>query len=312
MDLFLFFLKPPGGFIFYSDFMHRPGKNSHFHITAENTLQKFLLESLTHESKTTIKSLLAHKQVALNGKPVSRFDTPLHPGDELEIFFDKRTVSFYHPLLKIIYEDAAILVVEKASGLLSMATERDKEKTAYHLLNDYVKISNPRNHVFILHRLDRDTSGILMFAKNQDVQASLQQNWNEMILERKYVAVIEGQPAKESGTIRSYMAESSNYFVHKSNTAEGKLAITHYQVLKGGRPYSLIELDLETGRKNQIRVHMQENGHPVAGDKKYGARSNPLHRLALHAFKLRFIHPVTHKELCFETPVPSRFKALVK
>lgn len=287
-------------------------RNRSFKVEANHTLLNFLFEALQTESKTTVKSLLAHKQICINGRAVTQFDAPLKPGDEVGVFFDRNSTPFSNPLLKILFEDDSIIVIDKASGLLSMSTERDKEKTAYRILSDYVKKSDPRNHVFILHRLDKETSGIMMFAKNQQVQETLQRNWDEMILERKYVAVVEGRPEKESGTIKSYIAENSAFIVHKATAANGKLAITHYRTLKSGSAYSLLELELETGRKNQIRVHMQEAGHPVTGDKKYGARENPIHRLALHAFKLRFIHPTTRKEINFETPIPGRFKVIVK
>lgn len=289
----------------------RPSRNKNFKVEACNTLLNFLFESLRNESKTTVKSLLAHKQIAVNGKTFTQFDTPLKPGDEVGVYYDKSGMPFSHPMLKLLFEDESIIVVDKASGLLSMSTERDKEKTAYRILSDYVKKSNPRNCIFILHRLDRDTSGIMMFAKSLQVQEILQTNWEQMIRERKYIAVVEGLPDKESGTIKSYIAENSALIVHKATAANGKLAITHYRVVKPGNHYSLVELELETGRKNQIRVHMQELGHPVAGDKKYGAHDNPLRRLALHAFKLRFIHPLSRQEMNFETPTPGRFKTIV-
>lgn len=294
-----------------SGYTPRPSKNRTFNIEADNTLLSFLFESLKNESKTTIKSLLSHKQICINGRSVTQFDAPLHPGDEVKVYFDRNSIPFSHPMLKLLYEDDSLLVVDKAHGLLSMGTNRDKEKTAYHLLSEYVKKNNPRNRIFILHRLDRETSGIMMFAKNQEVQDILQGNWDNMILERKYVAVIEGKLPQDAGTIKSYITENSAFIVHQTNSTEGKLAITHYKVLKSGFSYSLVELELETGRKNQIRVHMQETGHPVTGDKKYGAHSNPIHRLALHAFKLRFIHPITRREINFETPIPpSFFKAV--
>lgn len=287
-------------------------KNQIVEIKAANTLLPFLFDTLKSESKTTVKSLLAHKQVTVNGKAVTQFDAPLKQGDKVGIFFDKGQAVFSHPMLNILYEDEALIVIDKMSGLLSMSTERDKEKTAYRILSDHVKQSNPRNCVFILHRLDRETSGVMMFAKSQKVQELLQKNWDESILERKYVAVVEGQPRETEGTVRSYIAENSAFIVHKATAQTGKLAITHYRVLKANKHYALVELELETGRKNQIRVHMQESGCPVAGDKKYGAKTNPIHRLALHAFKLRFTHPLTHKEMNFETPFPKRFELLVK
>ncbi len=287
-------------------------KNQIVDITSETTLLPFLFETLKSESKTTVKSLLAHKQIVVNGTPNTKFDAPLKPGDKVGIYFDRSHSVLNHSMLNILYEDDSIIVIDKVSGLLSMATERDKEKTAYHILSDHVKQKDPRNCIFILHRLDRETSGIMMFSKSLKVQELLQKNWDRAILERKYIAVVEGQFRQPQGTIKSYLAENSSYTVHTTTANKGKLAITHYRVVKSCGPYSLVELDLETGRKNQIRVHMQESGCPVTGDKKYGAKTNPLHRLALHAYKLRFTHPITHKEMNFETPFPKRFELLVK
>lgn len=286
--------------------------NKKFDVKEKNTLLNFLFEAMSEQSKTTVKSLLSHKQICVNGRATTKFDTPLIPGDTVTIGMDKNVTGFSHPMLNILFEDESLIVIDKMSGLLSMATERDKEKTAYHILSEYVKRTDPRNHIFILHRLDRETSGVMMFAKNLKVQESLQRNWEQAILERKYVAVIEGQPEKPDGQIKSYIAENSAFVVHSASAKDGKLAITNYRILKSNKLYSLIELELETGRKNQIRVHMQELGHPITGDKKYGAKNNPLNRLALHAYKLRFVHPVTRKELNFEMPIPKRFTLLVK
>lgn len=276
------------------------------------TLLDFLFTSLNHLSKTTVKSLLSHRQIAVNGRTTTQFDTLLKPGDKIFIGFDKASQPFSHPQINIVYEDDFLIVIDKAAGLLSMATERIREKTAYHILSDYLKQKDPRNRIFILHRLDRETSGLMMFAKTQEIQETLQNHWEESVLERKYVAVVEGRPLQESGTIKSYITENTAFIVHKTVAEEGKLAITHYRLLKNNSQFSLLELELETGRKNQIRVHMQEIGTPVTGDKKYGARYNPLNRLALHAFKLRFIHPETKKEMNFETPFPKRFLLQVK
>lgn len=293
---------------------HKPSglKNQLISVTSENTLLPFLFESLKNESKTTIKALLAHRQISINGKPERKFDAPLKPGDKVGIHFDRGGIAFSHPMLNILYEDDSLIVIDKMSGLLSMATERDKEKTAYRILSEHVKEKNPRNCVFILHRLDRETSGVMMFAKSLKVQEILQKSWEQSIIERKYIAVVEGQLKQPQGKIQSYIAENSAYIVRTTTASNGKLAITNYQVLRSSGQYSLVELELETGRKNQIRVHMQESGCPIAGDKKYGAKTNPIHRLALHAFKLRFTHPITRKEMNFETPIPKRFDILVK
>lgn len=291
---------------------HSVPKSRNFEIKEENTLIPFLLQALHDQSRTTVKSLLAHKLVQVNNRITTQFDTPLKPGDTVTVGMNKTAAPFHHPMLNILYEDDNLIVVEKASGLLSMGTERDKIKTAYYILNNYVKSKNPRGHVFILHRLDKETSGIMMFAKNLKVQEILQKNWNDMILERSYVAVVEGCPQPEQGKVKSYISENSALIVHSASVMNGKLAITNYTTLKSNRLFSLVELNLETGRKNQIRVHMQEIGHPVTGDKKYGATKDPLHRLALHAFKLHFIHPITGKEMKFETPIPAKFMSLFK
>ena len=281
-----------------------------FEIKEDCTLMPFLLQAMQDKSRNSVKSLLAHKLVQVNNRLTTQFDTPLKPGDTVTVGMNKSAAPFHHSMLNIVYEDNDLIVVEKASGLLSMGTERDKTKTAYHILNDYVKSKNPRNHVLILHRLDKETSGIMMFAKNLKTQEILQKNGNEMILERKYVAILEGCPREERGQVKSYITENKAFVVHSAR--DGKLAITNYTVLKSNRQYSLVELNLETGRKNQIRVHMQELGNPVAGDKKYGATKDPIRRLALHAFKLHFTHPITGKEMKFETPIPSKFTSLFK
>lgn len=290
---------------------HTPAPRSRIFEIKENcTLMPFLLQAMQDKSRNSVKSLLAHKLVQVNNRLTTQFDTPLKPGDTVTVGMNKSAAPFHHAMLNIVYEDNDLIVVEKASGLLSMGTERDKTKTAYRILNDYVKSKNPRNHVLILHRLDKETSGIMMFAKNLKTQEILQKNWNEMILERKYVAILEGCPREKRGQVKSYITENKAFVVHSAR--DGKLAITNYTVLKSNRQYSLVELDLETGRKNQIRVHMQELGHPVTGDKKYGATKDPIRRLALHAFKLHFIHPITEKEMKFETPIPSKFMSLFK
>lgn len=290
---------------------HTPAPRSRsFEVKEDSTLMPFLLQALHDQSRTTVKSLLAHRLVQVNNQPTTQFDTPLKPGDTVSVGMNKSAAPFHHSMLKIIHEDEHLIVVEKASGLLSMGTERDKTQTAYYILNEYLKKKDPRNHIYILHRLDKETSGIMMFAKNKKVQETLQKNWNNMILERKYAAVIEGCPQQEEGQIKSYLSENKAFVVHSAR--DGQLAITNYTVLKSNRQYSLVELDLETGRKNQIRVHMQELGTPVTGDSKYGAKKNPLHRLALHAFKLHFTHPITGKEMKFETPIPTRFMSLFK
>ena len=288
-------------------------KERRISVTTEDTLLPFLLKALQGHSRTTVKALLGNGQISVDGKMTRQFDTPLSPGQTVGINYGgRRKVEFNNPLLKIIWEDDDLIVINKREGLLSVSTDRVKERTAYRLLSDYVKQMDPRNKIFVLHRLDRDTSGIMMFAKNQEVKERLQSNWNEMITQRTYVAVVEGRPEKDSDLIVSNLVENKHMQVFVAPTGGGKEAITRYRVLRTNGRYSLLELDLETGRKNQIRAQMQSIGHPVAGDTKYGAETNPARRLMLHARKLGFIHPVTGEELCFETRIPGIFTSTSK
>lgn len=215
--------------------------------------------------------------------------------------------------LSILYEDPDILVIDKREGLLTIGTEREKEKTAHFLLNDYVKRGNERsrNRVYIVHRLDRDTSGILIFAKNERTKRYLQDNWPEF--SKKYVAVVHGTLPEKEGIISSYLTDNKAFRVFSvKDPAIGKYAKTGYRVISASDKYSLLEIVLFTGRKHQIRVHLSEKGHPVAGDKIYGIADKEVRRLALHAASLTITHPVTNKEMCFKTDVPDYFKRMIK
>ena len=276
-------------------------------------LLDFLIASMPDRKRTGIKQFLAHNQVAVNGMPTRQFDTPLKQGDKVEVNLTREFRVFYNRRLKLVYEDEHILVVNKGYGLLSMGTDKIKEGTAYSILREYVKWHDPRNKIFIVHRLDRDTSGLMVFAKTVEAKEKLQHNWNNMVLERKYLAVVEGVVEPADGEVRSYLAENSRFEVYSTdNPEEGQLAVTRYRTLKSGGGYSLLEVSLDTGRKNQIRVHMKDLGHPIAGDRRYGAGSSPVHRMALHAQTLRFVHPVTRKEMSFATPVPVPFASMVR
>ncbi len=290
----------------------RDNNIKYFPVEKTDTLLNFLFQIFPEKSKTTVKSYLSHKQVAVNKIVCSQFDYPLQQGDTVSINFDRNFSELKHPMLKLVYEDDYFIVVNKANGLLTVATDLVKDKTAFRIISDYVKSQHPRNHIFVLHRLDKDTSGLLVFAKSPEIQSEMQHNWERIVTDRKYVAVIEGCPEKMSGELTSYLRENKAFKVYSSATNEGQFARTRYRIIKAGRQYSLVELELETGRKNQIRVHMSEFGHSIAGDKKYGATGNPIKRIALHAFKLTFIHPVTKQELNFETPIPKSFQILIK
>lgn len=284
-----------------------------FTVNEETTLMPFLMSSMPERKRTSIKELLRHNQVAVNGTPISQFNSVLNPGDEVKVNLTREWRVFYNRRLKLVYEDDDIIVVNKGYGLLSMGNDKVKDGTAYSILREYVKWENPRNKIFIIHRLDRDTSGLMMFAKTIEAKETMQHNWNNMVLNRKYLAVVEGKVEPADGVVRSYLAENSEHEVYSTpDSSKGQLAVTRYRTLSSKNGYSLMEVELDTGRKNQIRVHMKELGHPIAGDRRYGASSSPIHRLALHAQTLRFVHPVTRKEMSFTTPVPSGFTKMVK
>ncbi len=291
----------------------KPDVIKNFSIQAPAELLPFVTENLPEIKRTRLKQMLAHNQIAVNGTPVRQFNHPVQPGDTVSVNFTREFQVFYNRRLKIVYEDDDLLVVNKGYGLLSMGNDKVKDGTAYSILKDYLKRKDPRNKIFIIHRLDRDTSGLMMFAKNEKAKEAMQHNWNNMVLNRKYVTVVEGHVEEPQGVVRSYLGETSQFEVFSTDDpSQGKLAVTRWTRLKEGSEYSLLEVELDTGRKNQIRVHMKDIGHPISGDRKYGAEASPIHRLALHARTLRFIHPVTRREMLFETPVPSSFIRLAR
>ena len=278
---------------------------------SDQGLMEFMSASLHDAKRSDIKKWLKFGHFSIDGVVTTQFDAPVHPGSVVEFNITRPFVVFHHPRLKIVYEDDDIIVVDKGYGLLSVGTDssnKSKVETAYSILRDYVKSVHPSNKIFIVHRLDRDTSGLMVFAKNVEAKEALQHNWNNMVLERKYVALLDGELENESGEIRSHLAETSQHEVYSTEDAsEGKLAITRYKVRRRGKGHTLAEFSLDTGRKNQIRVHARDLGCPITGDKRYGNGSGPLHRLALHAETLRFAHPVTRKDMNFTSPVPPQF-----
>jgi len=282
-------------------------------VTGPSELLQFLIEKFPEKSRTAIKSLLAHKQITVDDMVTTKFDHPLKRGQM--VFLNKKR-SDEKPRfrgLRIVHEDNDIIVIDKVSGMLSMASETEKQKTAYSILSEYVKRFNPKNLIFIVHRLDRDTSGLMMFAKSKRVQEVLQQDWNNAIIERSYIAVVEGCVETPEGTVTSWLRENKAMVMYSSQTPDdGQKAITHYKVLKSNKLFSMLDVKLETGRKNQIRLHMKDIGFPVTGDKKYGGKLNPIGQMGLHARVLAFKHPVTGKALRFDTPIPGKFLKLFK
>lgn len=299
---------------------NRPGKRpvaraankcTVYNVSEPSELMEFLMKKMSGISRTRVKALLTNRVVMVDNNIQTQYNFPLKPGMKVQISKEKNKHEFHNPLLNILYEDAYIIVVEKKEGLLSVATDRQKERTAQHILNEYVKRHNPRNRVFVVHRLDRETSGVMMYAKDEKTQHTLRDNWHEIVFDRRYVSVVMGDMEKDQGTVESWLTDRKLYVSSSDYDDGGKFSVTHYKTIKRANGYSLVELNLETGRKNQIRVHMQTLGHPVVGDLRYGCESDPLGRLALHAFKLCFYHPVTGEVMQFETPYPGPFKNLM-
>ncbi|WP_243349868.1 RluA family pseudouridine synthase [Parabacteroides sp. FAFU027] len=288
----------------------KENKDLTFQVTQPTELLNFLIEKIHGKSRNSIKSLLTHKQIKVGNKVVSQYNHPLNQGDIVKVTTvrheEKKLIG-----LRIVYEDKYVIVIDKDPGVLSIATETEKRGTAYSILSEYVKEKHSQNRIFVLHRLDRETSGLMMFAKDQETQGMLQHHWDRSVRARSYVALVEGQVNQPQDTIVSWLKEGKTFVVHSSPIDNGgQKAVTNYRVLKNNRYYSLLALDLETGRKNQIRVHMQSIGHPVVGDKKYGATHNPIRRVGLHAMELSFIHPITNQLLEFSTPIPKKFTAV--
>jgi RluA family pseudouridine synthase len=273
-------------------------------------------------SRKQAKDLLRFRAVTVKGRATVRHDTELAPGDVVTIAARKQVsgAALERHGLAIVHLDDAVVVVEKPAGLLSMGSEREKEKTAYRILNTHLKnlMNTPAQQIFIVHRLDRETSGLMMFARTESAQAVLQRNWKAVI--KRYLAVVEGVPADAQGTLKDRLVESSKSLTVHRVEEGGELAITHYRVVRGRGDRSLLELTLETGRRNQIRVQLAAQGHPVIGDRKYGAKfgakfdgkTDPARRLALRASELKFRHPVSGAPMEFHSALLSRLKALIE
>ncbi|PZX20334.1 23S rRNA pseudouridine1911/1915/1917 synthase [Breznakibacter xylanolyticus] len=284
-----------------------------FTVKAPAELMTFLLSVMPGKSRNNIKSLLTNKIVHVNGKPVSQYNHPLNAGDRVVVGFENEPQAIIDNNLKVLYEDRHIIVIDKPSGLLSIATDDEKQDTAYRRVSEYAKQQNEKAKIFILHRLDRDTSGVMMFAKSQEVQTKMQSNWDEVVTDRQYQALVEGHIFPSEGMLMHHLVEGPTGIVHVSNNPElGQEAITHYKTLKQNKQYSLLELKLDTGRKNQIRVQLKEAGVLIVGDKKYGSKANPIGRLGLHAHRLAFIHPVLGKEMVFNSPLPRKMALAAK
>ncbi|MHB8125192.1 MAG: RluA family pseudouridine synthase [Desulfitobacteriaceae bacterium] len=289
----------------------RKDNQTSFQVTEPTELMMFLLVQLPGQVRNNIKSLLANRQIAVEGEIVTQYNHPLEIGQQVSVHWDKVRQDNQPRRLEILFEDLYLIVVVKEAGLLSIANAQEKEKTAYSILSEHVKKRDPKNRIFIVHRLDRETSGIMLFAKSEKVKELLQNDWKGAVQERSYIVITEGLVTQPEGTITSWLKESKTFYMYSSPTPnDGQKAVTHYRVLKKNKNYSMLEVKLETGRKNQIRVHMQDIGHSIIGDKKYGSTKNTLRRLGLHARVLAFRHPITGKEMRFEKEIPKEFLSL--
>lgn len=276
-------------------------KNIKIKVKEEMDLIEYLLKYSDY-SKSKIKSYLKYKKIFINNSNIYKLPYILKINDEIviDLMVDK-DVDF-----EIIYEDKELLVINKVAGLLTVSNEKEKDITLYN----QVKIYALNNHfkAYIIHRLDKDTSGIVMFAKNEKLKNLFQDNWNELVVKRGYAAIVEGI-LENAGRIDNLLSEEDNTFVHSSKI--GKRAITNYCPVKTNKGFTLVDIEIETGRKNQIRVHLSELGYPIIGDRKYGSKQNPIKRLGLHAYILEVNHPINKQKLSFESPLPKSFEKLI-
>lgn len=274
----------------------------------ENALLKSISLFKGDLSNKKIKVLIKRKMVMVNGEVTTNSSLLVKKGDRIEISYNKKTMPLYN--FDILYEDDDLIAINKPSGLLSISNDKEKVITAYRMVSDYVKKEHTGKFIFVVHRLDQDTSGILLFCKNEEIRDKMQDNWNVMVKKRGYIALVDGKMSG-SGTFHTYLMENKKQFVYSSKNNHGKEAITHYSVIKGNDNYSLLQVFIDTGRRNQIRVHLSEKGYPIVGDKKYKCKSNPINRLCLHANILEFIHPASKKLIHIECKMPDIFEKLL-
>ncbi|MCY0874782.1 MAG: RluA family pseudouridine synthase [Firmicutes bacterium] len=277
-------------------------------IEEPSELLPYLFSIMPDKGRNKVKAILTRGQVLVEGRVTTQHNFQLGVGQTVRVnLFKPQSTTSLHGV-RIVYEDAYLLVVDKDAGLLSIATEEEKYATAYRQLQAYVQQGGDDKRIFIVHRLDRDTSGLMMFAKSEDVKEKLQDNWKDLVAERVYTVLVEGRVRQPQGVITSWLKETKTMLVYSSlRPGDGDKAVTHFTVLKAADHCTLLEARLETGRKNQIRVHMKDLGHPVVGDKRYGGTGSPIGRLGLHARILSFRHPISGEDLHFETPVPPPF-----
>ena len=282
----------------------------HYQVEYDAPLLEYLLQTLKGQSRSKIKATLQGRGIKVDGKNVTQFDFPLKKGMKLSVSKTKRNDLFKSRYVKLVYEDSHLVVVEKNIGILSMAAGHSSLNVKSVLDNYFLK-SHQKCRAHVVHRLDRDTSGLMIYAKDIETEQILEHEWHNIVYDRRYVAVLSGEVVDEGGTIANWLKDNKAYITYSSEVDNGgKYAVTHFHTLARTTEHSLVEFKLETGRKNQIRVHAADMGHPVCGDAKYGNGDDPLHRLCLHAYLLCFYHPVTKERMEFESPIPTAFKSL--
>lgn len=285
------------------------GDNLVITVKENAPLLEYLINNIS-ESRSKLKATLQGRGIAVNGRMVTQFDYQLKAGDKIIISRHKKQNQFKSRYVKIVYEDRWLVIVEKNIGILSMAAGHSSLNVK-SVLDDYFLKSRQKCRAHVVHRLDRDTSGLMVYAKDIETEQILEHNWHQIVYDRRYVAVVSGEMEQDNGTIANWLKDNKAYITYSSPTDNGgKYAVTHFQVLNRTTEHSLVEYKLETGRKNQIRVHSADMGHPVCGDVKYGNGDDPLHRLCLHAYMLCFTHPVTGEPMEFSTPIPTAFRSL--
>ena len=282
-----------------------------FKVVEPAQLIAFIMEKMHGVSRNRAKALISNRVVLVNNTITTHPLAELKPGDVVQLDRSKHKKSFHCKELDIVFEDPYLFIIDKHPGLLSMSNN-SRQQTVQTVLNRYLEKGGGRNTSHLVHRLDRDTSGLMVYAKDVQTQQSLINGWQQLVTDRRYLALVKGEFEQTRGRIQSWLTEDKKFITHSSPVDNGgKYAVTHYNVLASSNGYSLVECELETGRKNQIRVHMADLGHPVVGDRKYGSDEDPMRRLGLHAYMLCFTHPVTGKHLRFETPVPFCFEKLL-
>ncbi|EFZ35922.1 pseudouridine synthase, RluA family [Hoylesella oralis ATCC 33269] len=284
----------------------------HYTVEQEASLLDWLFATVKSASKSKVKATLKGRGIRVNGKTVTQFDFPLLPGMKVSVSKSKRNNNLQSKYVRIVYEDRFLVVVEKNIGILSMAGGHSTLNVK-NILDDYFSKGRQHCTAHVVHRLDRDTSGLMVYTKDTQTAQLLESDWHDIVYDRRYVAVVSGEMEDDEGTIANWLKDNKSYISYSSPVDNGgKYAVTHFHTLQRTADYSLVEYKLETGRKNQIRVHSADMGHPVCGDIKYGNGDDPLHRLCLHAYLLCFYHPVTHERMEFYTPIPPAFKKLFK